>query len=96
CRTESIEGKGRRQEAEEMEKQQQQQQLCAVFLMAFLVVSAMNAVEVDAGRALAQVSYGALNPGGTPSVPRGQPYSGRGCTQIYACKSPPVAPREAP
>lgn len=35
--------------AEEMAKQQQQQ-LCVVFLVAFLVVSAMNAVHVDAGR----------------------------------------------
>jgi hypothetical protein len=37
--------------AEEMAKQQQQQQqLCVALLMAFLVVSAMNTVHVDAGR----------------------------------------------
>ncbi|CAN6283856.1 unnamed protein product [Urochloa humidicola] len=79
---------------EEAEEMARQQQLCVVFLMAFLVVSTMNAVEVDAGRALAQVSYGALIPGGTPSVPRGQPYSGRGCINVYACNKPP--PGEAP
>ncbi|RLN42829.1 protein WIR1A-like [Panicum miliaceum] len=75
------------------QRQQQQQQLCVVFLVvALLVVSTMNAVHVDAGRTLAQVSYGALNPGGTPSGRRGQPYSGRGRTKIYAGnKSPPGA-----
>nr|CAB3500097.1 unnamed protein product [Digitaria exilis] len=62
----------------------QRQQLCMVLLMAFLVASTMNAVLVDAGRSLAQASYGALVPGDTPSVPRGQPYSSRGCTDIYA------------
>ncbi|PAN48364.1 hypothetical protein PAHAL_9G377700 [Panicum hallii] len=76
------------------QRQQQQQQLCVVFLVALLVVSTMNAVHVDAGRALAQVSYGALNPGGTPSGPRGLPYSGHGCTKIYGCNKSP--PGEAP
>ncbi|XP_066344692.1 protein WIR1A-like [Miscanthus floridulus] len=69
----------------------QQQQLCMVFLMAFLVVSTMDAVRVAAGRALGQVSYGALIPGGTPSVPRGQPYTGRSCTRIYECMPPAAA-----
>ncbi|CAD6204549.1 unnamed protein product [Miscanthus lutarioriparius] len=67
------------------------QQLCMMFLMAFLVVSTMDVVHVAAGRALGEVSYGALIPGGTPSVPRGQPYTGRPCTRIYACKPPPAA-----
>ncbi|KAG2539246.1 hypothetical protein PVAP13_9NG352814 [Panicum virgatum] len=84
----------REKEAEQMGTPRQQQQLCVVFLLALLVVFTMDAVHVDAGRALAQVGYGALNPGSTPSVPRGQPYSGRGCTQIYACNKSP--PGEAP
>uniref|UniRef100_A0A0A9H0Z9 Uncharacterized protein n=1 Tax=Arundo donax TaxID=35708 RepID=A0A0A9H0Z9_ARUDO len=70
----------------------QRQHLCMVFLMAFLVVSAMHAVTVEAGRVLTQVGYGALNPGRTPSVARGEPYAGRGrgCTNVYECNKPPA------
>ena len=50
-----------------------------------------NWLLVRTGRALGEVSYGALIPGGTPSVPRGQPYTGRPCTTIYACIPPPAA-----
>jgi len=66
-----------------------------VFLMAFLVVSTMDVVHVAAGRGLGEGSYGALIPGGTPSVPRGQPYTGRTCTKIYACKPPAAADADA-
>ncbi|TVU31618.1 hypothetical protein EJB05_23322 [Eragrostis curvula] len=76
-----------------MGKHQQALPLCMVFLTALLVVSAMHAVPAEAGRALGQVAgpgYGALIPGVTPAVPRGEPYTGRGCTKVYGCQQPPA------
>jgi hypothetical protein len=58
------------------------------------IVAAIRVPQLNsdhAARALAQVSYGALDPGRTPSVPRGQPYTGRGCSSVYACRQPPSA-----
>uniref|UniRef100_A0A0A8Y106 Uncharacterized protein n=1 Tax=Arundo donax TaxID=35708 RepID=A0A0A8Y106_ARUDO len=69
---------------------QQALPLCMAFLMAFLIVSTTHSVTVEAGRTLAQVGYGTLKPGSTPSVPRGQPYIGGGCRSFYRCNHPPA------
>ncbi|TVU31619.1 hypothetical protein EJB05_23314 [Eragrostis curvula] len=78
-----------------MGKHQPALPLCRVFLTALLVVSALHAVPAEAGRALGEAAgagSGALIPGYTPSVPRGQPYTGRGCTSAYRCLPPAGAP----
>ncbi|KAL6905367.1 hypothetical protein ACP4OV_002968 [Aristida adscensionis] len=81
----------------------QQQPLRMLFLMAFLVVSAMHAVPADAGRVLGgQISSGGLNkfnpldPGSTPSTAGpGQPYTGRGCPHAYGCSPGAATPSTA-
>ncbi|KAL6641491.1 hypothetical protein ACP70R_019672 [Stipagrostis hirtigluma subsp. patula] len=60
---------------------------CMVFLMAFLIVSTMNAIPAEAGRMLVAKTYGALDPRSQPfSAGPGMPYiHPRGCTKIYGC-----------
>ncbi|CAD6212110.1 unnamed protein product [Miscanthus lutarioriparius] len=76
-----------------MAKQQHQQAVCMVFLMAFIVLSAMHAVPVEAGRALREASsipkFDPLDPNSVPSVPAGEPYTRPGCTNVYNCHGAP-------
>jgi hypothetical protein len=65
--------------------------LSCCYRMTRMCRESANWLLVRTGRALGEVSYGALIPGGAPSVPRGQPYTGRPCTRIYACRPPAAA-----
>ncbi|OQU92107.1 hypothetical protein SORBI_3001G291200 [Sorghum bicolor] len=74
-----------------MAKQQQQRQIvCMVFLMAFLVISAMHAVPAEAGRTLADQSSSSV--GNEPLKPGvldpNRPYTRR-CRNIYECPHTP-------
>nr|XP_051216381.1 protein WIR1B-like isoform X1 [Lolium perenne] len=69
----------------------------ALLVMAFMLIAAFQAVSVQGGRAMKEVvgseaiTANPLNPGSTPAVPRGQPYTRPGCTKTYGC-NPPAAP----
>ncbi|XP_047069244.1 uncharacterized protein LOC124677284 [Lolium rigidum] len=81
----------------EMKTQRNGLSFGTLLVMAFLLIAASQAVSVQGGRAMKEVvgseaiTANPLNPGSTPAVPAGQPYTRPGCTKPYGCNPPPAA-----